>query len=130
MIAVDTNVLLRFLTRDDPDQAVRAKALLGGGSVFVPRTVVLEVAWVLRGTDRFSRGAVAAALARLLGLPGVVVEDGATVARALVRFGRGLEFADALHLASSGQARAFATFDRALQRAAGRLHDAIPVIAP
>jgi len=130
VIAVDTNVVLRFLTRDDPAQAVVAKARLEGGLVFVPRTVVLETAWVLRTGYRFDRAAIAAGLTRLMGLPGIVVEDAAVVARALAWFDQGLDLADALHLASSGQAEAFATFDRALQRDARALADAVAVIAP
>jgi len=69
-------------------------------------------------------------LERLFGLPGVTVEDAAGVARALEWYGHGLDFADALHLASCGQASAFATFDRALRRRARARPEIIPVIAP
>lgn len=130
MIALDTNVVVRFLTRDDPAQAIRAKALIETGAAFVPRTVVLETEWVLRTIYRFKRDAIAAGLTRLLGLPGVEIEDRPTVARALDWCRQGLDFADALHLASSVQAQAFATFDRALQRKARGIAGAVPVVAP
>ncbi|HZA67886.1 MAG TPA: type II toxin-antitoxin system VapC family toxin [Geminicoccaceae bacterium] len=130
MIALDTNVVVRFLTRDDPAQAVRALALIETGAAFVPRTVVLETEWVLRTIYRFERDAIAAGLTWLLGLPGVEVEDRPTVARALDWSRKGLDFADALHLASSTQAEAFATFDRALQRKARGLAGTVPVVAP
>jgi predicted nucleic acid-binding protein len=92
--------------------------------------VVLETAWVLRTIHRLERTAIAAGLMRLLGLPGVEIEDRATVVRALEWSVQGLDFADALHLASSGQAEAFATFDRALRRRARVVQSAVPVIAP
>lgn len=49
MRAVDTNVIIRYLTGDDPAQVVKARAIIGREPVFVPGTVVLEVEWVLRG---------------------------------------------------------------------------------
>ena len=130
MIALDTNVVVRFLTRDDPGQALRARALIETGAAFVPRTVVLETEWVLRTIYRFDRAAIAAGLMRLLGLPGVEIEDRPTVARALDWCGQGLDFADALHLASSARAEAFATFDRALRRKARAVVGTVPVVAP
>jgi len=128
--ALDTDVVVRFLTRDDPAQDVRARALIETGAVFVPRTVVLETEWVLRTIYRFERGAITAGLMRLLGLPGVDIEDRPTVARALEWCGQALDFADALHFASSGRAEAFATFDRPLRRKARGIAGTVPVIAP
>jgi predicted nucleic-acid-binding protein len=130
MIGLDTNVVVRFLTRDDPAQALRARALIETGAAFVPRTVVLETQWVLRTIYHFERSAIAAALMGLLRLPGVEIEDRPTVARALDWCGQGLDFADALHLASSGRAEAFATFDRALRRRARAVTGTVPVVAP
>ena len=61
MRAVDTNVLVRFLTRDDQQQAARARKVMEQG-VFIPKTVLLETEWVLRYTYEFDRTAVAEAL--------------------------------------------------------------------
>ena len=130
MIAIDTNIVVRFLTRDDPAQAVRARALIEAGSVSVLHTVILETAWVLRTRYRFDRAAIASGLRRLLGLPGVMVEEPEVVARALDLHDQGFDFADALHLASSRRADAFATFDHALRRRARRVPDLMPVVAP
>jgi predicted nucleic-acid-binding protein len=130
VIAIDTNIVVRFLTRDDPVQAARARALIETGSVFVLQTVILETAWVLRTRYRFGRAAIARGLRQLLGLPGVEVEDAGTVAQALDLHDQGFDFADALHLASSRQADGFATFDRALRRRARRMPDLVPVITP
>jgi predicted nucleic-acid-binding protein len=130
VIAIDTNVVVRFLTRDDPVQAARARALIETGSVLVLQTVILETAWVLRTKYRFDRTAIARGLRQLLGLPGVAVEDPGTVAQALDLHDQGFDFADALHLASSRRAEAFATFDHALRRRVRHVPDLMPVVAP
>ena len=130
MIAIDTNVVVRFLTRDDPVQAARARALVETGSVFLLQTVILETAWVLRTGYRFDRAAITSGLRQLLGLPGVAVDDPAAVAQALDLHDQGFDFADALHLASSRQADAFATFDHALRRKARHLPDLVPIVTP
>lgn len=130
MIAVDTNVLVRYLVEDDPAQTDRAEAVLRSGAVLVPKTVLLETAWVLRTGYRFDRAAIADGITKLLGLPGVRAEDRATAGQALAWYAEGLDLADALHLASSGRAEAFATFDRALRRRARSLGGTVPVIVP
>jgi len=130
MIAIDTNVVVRFLTRDDPGQAGRAKALLLAEPVFLSKTVLLESEWVLRSGYRLAQDAIAAAFRGLLGLPGATVEDPPAVAQALAWYDGGLDFADALHLASSGPAGKFATFDEALVRRAKALPQAPTVVEP
>ncbi len=129
MIALDTNVLVRYLTRDEPEEAARARSLIEHGPVFVAKTVMLETEWVLRSAYQFRPAAIAASLTAFLGLPGVTVEDASAVGQALAWYAQGLDFADALHAASCSQADAFATFDRRLQRRAG-LVGMITVIAP
>jgi predicted nucleic-acid-binding protein len=127
MIAIDTNVVVRFLTRDDPTQAGRARALLLAEPVFLSKTVLLESEWVLRSGYRLARDAIATAFRSLLGLPGATVEDPPAVAQALAWYDNGLDFADALHLASSGPADRFATFDEMLVRRAKALPQA-PIV--
>jgi predicted nucleic-acid-binding protein len=118
MMALDTNVIVRFLTRDEPEEAARAKALIERGPIFVAKTVMLETEWVLRSAYRFGRSAIRAGFTAFLGLPGVTVEDETAVTRALAWYAQGLDFADALHVASCEKAEAFVTFDRALRRKA------------
>jgi predicted nucleic-acid-binding protein len=129
VIAVDTNVLVRYLVEDDVAQTDRAEAVLRGGAL-VLKTTLLEAEWVLRSIYRQDRAAIGDGISKLLGLPGLEVEDTAAVAQALTWFEQGLDFADALHLASSAHAETFATFDRALQRKARGIAGAVPVIAP
>lgn len=111
MIAVDTNVLVRLLTRDHARDASRALALFESEEIWICKTVLLETEWVLRTIYQFSAGEVVQRLQVLAGLPNVFVEDVTAVARAFDLCTRGLEFADALHLVSIGPAQSFVTFD-------------------
>jgi predicted nucleic acid-binding protein len=117
VIAVDTNVLVRYVTDDDPEQGRRALELLGRGEeVFVAKTVLLETEWVLRAVYKLPRASVRGALLHVLGLPNVQAEAPEQIAQALELHERGLDFADAIHLASSGDAETFYTFDGELAR--------------
>jgi predicted nucleic-acid-binding protein len=114
MTAVDTNVLVRLLTQDDPTQAAAARALFGAGPVWIAKTVLLETSWVLRSLYKFGEDSVCAAFAKLLGLPNVEAEDEPAVAAALALAAHGIEFADALHLTSRPPEARFVYFERAL----------------
>lgn len=81
---------------------------------------MLETERVLRGAYGFGSPAINEALSLLVGLPHVDVEDRAAVVKALGWQSEGMDFADALQLASRGRAASFATFDRALGRVAER----------
>ncbi len=118
MTTVDTSAVVRLLVGDDAEQAEQARALFGDASrdLVVLNTVLLEAEWVLRAAYGFERAAVAKALRRLLGLPTVRAEDPGRASQALAWHEAGLDFADALHLAGSQDARALKTFDRAFAR--------------
>lgn len=118
MLAVDTNVVVRYLTNDDPVQAAIARKLVAGHSIHLPKTVVLESEWVLRSLYRFSPQRICAALHAFALLSNVTVEDAEQVSRAFGWFEQGMDFADAMHLASAADCDAFATFDRKLAAAA------------
>jgi predicted nucleic-acid-binding protein len=128
VIAVDTNVLVRLVTNDDPVQSRKAARLFSEQDIFVPRSVLLELEWVLRGAYQLPRATIRSAFERLLSVPSVTIEDAAGVARALVWFSDGMDFADALHVAGSVTfADALYTFDRAFARRARKL-GAAPVV--
>ncbi|WP_441234834.1 type II toxin-antitoxin system VapC family toxin [Bradyrhizobium sp. 930_D9_N1_4] len=118
MLAIDTNLIVRYLTGDHVKQSARARALIDGEKVFAAVTVLLEVEWVLRSAYAYPAADVVRALRGFAGLPTVTVEDGAMVAAALDLAATGMDFADALHLTRSGHCEAFVTFDRKLVRAA------------
>ena len=112
MRAVDTNIVVRYLTGDDPGQSARARAAIEAGQVFVGTTVLLETERVLRSVYGFAGKEVAAALRAFAGLPDVSVERPALLAEALDRAEEGMDFADALHLGAAGRCEAMLTFDR------------------
>lgn len=116
MHAVDTNVLVRLLTGDDAAQAKRAAALFKKESIFIPKTVLLETEWVLRRLYRLERDTLVSSFRKLGGLGNVEFEQPLVVAQALQWCGDGVDFADALHLASSHSASKFATFDRQMKK--------------
>jgi predicted nucleic-acid-binding protein len=121
VIALDTNVIVRVITRDDPAQARRAAALLRREDLWLSKTVLLETAWVLRYTYELNRPEVHRALLTLVGLGNLTVEDRPAVETALHWHQAGMDFADALHLASSGPAARFATFDERMEKIASGL---------
>ena len=111
MRAVDTNVLARFYLRDDGKQTLAADRLFAEGNLFVPKTVLLELEWVLRSVAEQPATQVMKCLTHLASFPGITLEDAATVDIALDYWQHGLDFADALHLASSRTCDEFLTFD-------------------
>jgi predicted nucleic-acid-binding protein len=120
MTAVDTNVVVRLLTQDDPKQAAASKALFAAGPIWIAKTVLLETGWVLRSLYGFDEKAVSDAFMKLLGLKNVRTEDKASMAEALALTAHGIELADAIHLSSRPPGAAFDSFDRSLVRRANR----------
>jgi predicted nucleic-acid-binding protein len=131
MRAVDTNILARYYLNDDPAQARCAARILATGDVFVPKTVILELEWVLRSVAEQPADKVADCLKHLIALPGVTVEDHDEVEDALRHCRRGVDFADALHLAASQACSELLTFDdRGYARRAAKLGLKPPVKVP
>ena len=128
MVAVDTNVLVRLLVGDDPDQHRAARSLFQRENVFIPDTVLLESEWVLRRAFQFESAEVCSALRHVCGLPNVSLRDAGLVAQIIDWHEAGLDFADAMHLATSGEV-AFRTFDREFIKRARKL-TGCPVEAP
>jgi predicted nucleic-acid-binding protein len=129
MIAIDTNVVVRFLVNDHPEQALRARRLIEAEDVFLSTTVLLETEWVLRAAYNRPRAHLLEMLRGFLGLPRVTAQDSRVAATALEWAERGMDFADALHLAGCGSCEGFATFDRDLSKLAATV-GATPVRVP
>lgn len=122
MIALDTNVWVRYVTNDEPDQAKRALAVLAGAEeIFVAKTTLLELEWVLRAAYDLSTAAIIRALRQILGLPNVQAEMPDQLEKAIDYYEKGLDFADALHLSSSPEGVSFYTFDTAFIKRARSL---------
>ncbi|WFR99330.1 type II toxin-antitoxin system VapC family toxin [Rhizobium tumorigenes] len=118
MLAIDTNIIIRYLTRDHSEQSTKARAAVEDNDVFVATTVMLECEWVLRSVYSYQPQQVCAALRAFAGLRRVTLENPGLVARALERTEQGMDFADALHLGSIGGCEAMMTFDRRFIKAA------------
>jgi predicted nucleic-acid-binding protein len=121
VISVDTNVLVRFITNDEPRQAKRARALIEGHDILVTTTVLLECEWVLRAGYGFTGDEIVKAFRNVLGLPRIHIDAADKIEKALDWCALGLDFADALHAAFSSSAEKFATFDDKLVRRAKKI---------
>ncbi len=102
MIAIDTNVLLRFLVMDDPVQAAKAvelveRAVQEQQRVFLSDIVLCETVWVLRSAYRASKRDIVTTLRRLLAEPAFSARNPMAVERSIERYARGSgDFADYL----------------------------------
>jgi predicted nucleic-acid-binding protein len=122
MIALDTNVLVRYIVEDDPQQAPAAVALIERAlrreePIFIPQIVLCELVWVLSFAYRFKRGAIAAVLQHLRRGAQLVLEGADDVKRAIDAYASGGgDFADYLiaERAVANGCAIVATFDRAL----------------
>ena len=126
MTSIDTNVIVRYLVGDDAEQAEAARALLDGLTPddpgFICREVVIETAWVLERSYRFTRARVAEALMDLTASDSLVVENSDDVAAAAYLYRQGgAGFSDLMVLSAAERAGAtpLYTFDRRLARMDG-----------
>ena len=111
MIAIDTNVIIRLLTRDDAAQYEASRKLFASEDIFIADTVILETEWVLRYAYDFEPSVICESLRKLFGLGNVKLSNAQLVAQALDWHEGGLDFADAFHLALSQHHPVMKTFD-------------------
>jgi len=111
VIAIDTNIIVRFLTRDDEPQFQKSLTLFENHNIFIADTVILESEWVLRFAYKLETTTIADAFTKLFGLPNVYLSNTTSVSQALQWHKQGLDFADALHLSQCQQYNQFFTFD-------------------
>lgn len=105
MIAIDTNVLLRYLLQDDKAQSPKAtKLLTGRKKVLITDVVLVETLWTLKGKRyKLAKHYLVTVVSQLFQEPNIVFEDGQTVWNALNEYrtaapGNGVDFADTLIL--------------------------------
>lgn len=109
--AVDTNILVRFLVEDSPEQVEQARAVINAG-VFVSLTVLIELGWVLQSIYKMSRNDLCKAVRALIVRPDTLLQDESIVSAALLLVDDGADFADAIHLVAARGCASFVTFDR------------------
>ncbi len=122
MRAVDTNVLVRLLTRDEPAQVVAAEAFIERGA-WVSHLVLAETTWVLGAAYDLGHAAIAKAIDMLMSHQHLTLQDGDVVAAALEHYRRrpSLGFSDCLVLEVARKAGhgPLGTFDKSLGRLQG-----------
>ncbi|MCP4398671.1 MAG: type II toxin-antitoxin system VapC family toxin [bacterium] len=119
-MAVDTHILVRYAVKDDPQQTVTAPNFLATHQCFVLKTVLLELVWVLGSKSGYglSKPEVLERVRHILGVSTIHMQDSKHAALALTWYEAGMDFADALHLASSLDVQGFATFEKKIQKKA------------
>lgn len=116
MIGLDTNVLPRYylVSTDVPSQkqsALARKLIESGKRLYVSKSFLLKLEWVLRGYYKSPVADVLVVLRHLQALPNLELEDRLGVDWAIDALADGFDFADALHHASYRQCRQVTTFD-------------------
>ena len=122
MRAIDSNVLVRLLTQDDPAQSAAAAAFIEPGA-WISHVVLVEAAWVLGSVYNRSPVQIASGIEKLLGHDRLVVQDADVVTAALTRFRSrpSIGFSDCLVLEIARKAGhlPLGTFDRSLAKLDG-----------
>jgi predicted nucleic-acid-binding protein len=123
MIAIDTNIVVRYAIKDDKRQAEAAIRFLKHNRCLLLPTVVLESVWVLASKKGYnlSRETVIERIKHIAGLPNVTVQDATALSFALQSYASGMDFADALHLGLIDSCSGFATMDQKMWLCAERL---------
>lgn len=109
--AIDTNIIVRFLTRNDARQYNTSRKLFETEEIYIPDTVILETEWVLRFAYDFESKEICSAFRKLFGLPNVRLSNEFVMAQVINWYAQGLDFADAFHLALSQNYSSLKTFD-------------------
>lgn len=122
MRAIDANVLVRLIARDDPRQTEAAEKFVANGA-WVPQLALAECLWVLKAVYGLDSKRLAAAVEMLLTHRDLTLQDADAVAPALASFRRkpALGFSDCLMVESARKAGhlPFGTFDRNLSKLEG-----------
>jgi len=126
MIALDTNILVRFLTQDDPEQGAVASKVIGDLTVdspgFICREVLVELVWVLERSYQFERTDIARAVEGLLSASELLIEGSEDVGAVLQLYERkGYGFSDLMIRQAARRAGAVVlkTFDKKAARLEG-----------
>ena len=119
MRAVDTNVLVRLIVRDDPDQVQRAEAFIAPGA-WISHLVLAEAVWVLGSVYNLSANGIATAVGMLMEHDQLALQDRDVVEKALQDFKKHpfIGFADCLivQIARKLGHRPIGTFDKSMSR--------------
>ena len=99
-------------------------------SVFISKTVILELEWVLRYSYQLERQIILATMQNILATDNFIVEHKLVINQALLWYENGMDFADALHLAGSLHTDKFVSFDKKLIKKATSFNAGIVLVEP
>jgi len=129
MIAIDTNVLLRILVNDSPQQTTLVKTLFSSHQhIYISRTVLLETEWVLRATYKIQSTEIQEAFTKLANNNRFVLENKPQLTQALNYYQNGMDFADALHLVNLPIETTLYTFDKKFVKSANKMQADIELL--
>ena len=111
MIAIDTNIIVRLLTKDNAKQYNASLELFEAAEIYIPDTVILETEWVLRYAYSFEPIQICRAFRNLFGLPNIRLSNQYLIAQTIDWHEIGLDFADAFHLALCQNVSTLKTFN-------------------
>ena len=117
---IDTNLLVRFLTEDDPTKAAAVEILLGKAAkgeikILIPSVVIAELVWVLKSFYEMEAGEISELVGAVLNTPGLDTQDKSILREALKTYERkGIDFVDAwiLEFARDRNIKTLYTFDK------------------
>lgn len=118
MIAIDTNILARWILLDDERQVPIARQLLSQ-PCWVGWTVLLELVWLLGSHGQLKRREIAEVLDALLAMPTLHFDRPGRLQWAIDRYRSGGDIADMFHIASTGEVEAFRSFEKSLPSKSG-----------
>lgn len=121
-IAIDTNILVRFLSGDDAEEFEQAVRLFSSNKVWISNTVLIETEWVLRKPLGHDRTECLHAFETLLMLENTHFENESVFSRSIKAYKIGMDFADAMHLyIANDHHLPLYTYDKALAKQANDL---------
>jgi uncharacterized protein len=117
---IDTNLLVRFLTEDDPTKAAAVEILLGKAGkgeikILIPSVVIAELVWVLKSFYEMEAGEISELVGAVLNTPGLDTQDKSILREVLKTYERkGIDFVDAwiLEFARDRNIKTIYTFDK------------------
>lgn len=127
MISLDASVLVRYATADHPVLSPVALRIIKDNQCFLTKAALIELVYVLKSVYRLDKPAIVASIRTILGLETVTVEDYLRTSSAVEWFEDGMDFGDAMILASSADSTNVATFDSGFTKLSRRIGATPPV---
>ena len=127
MISLDTSILVRYVTKDHARLSPLALKIITNNECFVSKAALMEMVFTLESVYRKGRGDIATALRTIIGLTTITVESQGVTGRAISWYEEGMDWGDAMILASAVGTDKLASFDRDFQRLATRI-GAVPKV--